>query len=217
MGRTCYLYLAMISGYLQKLPLRVTVPLLLALPLLLTASLIIVIFLNQSSAASERLAYDELDQIHQEILGQTLALLSQPGRINQFNSNLLREGWLAPDNPRAWARMWVVEVNAGDVITAIDWGSTTGNAVTVSRYAGDQGPTLGIKDANSKGLFEQFAVDPAGLIDEEPFTAVPYDPRQRPWYTAGLSAGKPAWSEPYAWIAKDGVAEETLAIAYSQP
>ena len=27
----------------------------------------------------------------------------------------------------------------------------------------------------------------------------------------------PAWSEPYAWIAKDGAPQETLAIAYSQP
>lgn len=53
----------MISSYLQKLPLRVRVPLLLALPLLLTASVIIVIFLTQSSVATERLAYDELAQI----------------------------------------------------------------------------------------------------------------------------------------------------------
>jgi len=207
----------MITACLHKLPLRISVPLLLALPLLLTASVIIVIFLNHSGTASERLAYDELDQIHREILDLTSALLNQPGRINRFNANLLREGWLAPANPRAWARLWVEEVKAADGITAIDWGSTTGMAVTVSRYAGDQGLTLGIQDAFSQGLFEQFAVDPAGDIDAGPFTAVPYDPRQRPWYTAGLSADKPAWSEPYAWIAKEGAAVETLAIAYSQP
>lgn len=207
----------MISGYLQKLPLRVTVPLLLALPLLLTASVIIVIFLTQSGAATERLAYDELAQIHQEILDQTDALLSEPGRINRLNATLLREGWLDPTRPRDWARIWVEEGNAAAGITAIDWGSTVGDAVTVSRYVGDQGDTLGIKDAHSQGLFEQFAVAPGGEIAEQPYTAVPYDPRQRPWYTAGFSAGKPAWSEPYAWIAKEGAPQETLAIAYSQP
>ncbi|WP_295448642.1 SpoIIE family protein phosphatase [uncultured Thiodictyon sp.] len=207
----------MISRHLQKLPLRVTVPLLLALPILLTAVVISLIFLTHSHAATQRLAYDELAQIHREILDQTDALLSQPQRINQLNANLIRDGLLDPTRPRPWARVLLEEASTATGITGIDWASTAGDAMTVSRYVGDREYTLAIKDTYSHGLLEQFAVSPAGEIAGEPLGAVPYEPRQRPWYIAGLAAGMPAWSEPYTWIAKVGAPQETLAIAYSQP
>jgi sigma-B regulation protein RsbU (phosphoserine phosphatase) len=207
----------MIFKHLHRLPLRVTVPLLLALPIFLTAAVIIIIFSNQSRVASERLAYDELAQIHREILDHTDTLLGQPGRINQINATLIQEGRLDPNQPRTWARVLLEEANSAAGVTAIDWATTAGDTIAVSRYAGDQGYTLAIKDHQTNGLLEQVAIASGGDLTGKPLTAVPYESRQRPWYIAGLEARMPAWSEPYAWVAKDGAPQETLAIAYSQP
>ena len=52
-------------------------------------------------------------------------------------------------------------------------------------------------------LFEYYC-DSHGCMNKFPTQTFPYDPRTRPWYKAAVLADKSTWTDPYAWVHKQG-------------
>lgn len=202
---------------ISKLPLRVTMPLILVIPVIVTAVALFAIAAIQGRASASRLAWENLVLIHNGILNRVDVLLTLPGRSNQLNATLIREGKLDTSDLRSWSKTLLAEARGMVGLSSFVWGSESGHAVMLSRYAGEGNFTFAVKDDKTEGLLREYTVDIDGNLSKEPIGALPFDTLHRPWYESVAAAGRPAWTEPYVWVAKAGASEETLGIAYGQP
>lgn len=57
-----------------------------------------------------------------------------------------------------------------------------------------------IVDQRTAGKFEKWLTNNQGDRSQLLSVRKNYDPRVRPWYEAGVKAGKPVWSEIYAYF-----------------
>jgi sigma-B regulation protein RsbU (phosphoserine phosphatase) len=202
----------------SRLPIKISVPLLLATPMVIVVVLLsLVAFLNGRAAVND-LASQNLTRIHEGIGRHIGGLLHVPRRINEVNASLIRQGKLDPNDLRAWRETFFTEAQAFDMVSAVVWGSSTGDTVWVALYAGEEHLTFTVKDETTNGEAWDYQLGPDGQIDTEPIATYPFDPRVRPWYTTPLRTGKPTWSAPFAWIDDEGDTESgTLGIAFGQP
>ena len=205
-----------LGGVLSRVPLSVSAPVVLAIPVLVVATVLSTISWVDGRASASRLAVQELSEVHDRIQDRMTALLDVPVRMSEVNAGLIEAGLWPVDDIRSWRRRMADEVRAFDVISAITWGDVEGRATWVARYAGDDYHTYAIKDDRTGDLLEEYVMDGNGALAPEPKSSYAYDPRVRPWYTSPERAGRAIWSEPFAWIAPDGLSS-TLGISYGQP
>ncbi len=188
---------------------------LLVLPVVLAAGVLIAIGSIQGRAAVERLASQQLAQIHDQINQHIESLVGTPARVDQANIALLNSGRFDPTQPRNWAPVLVEQFRAFEVLSAITWGGEDGQCTWVARYAGDDEYLYyAIKDQMTGEQIVQYHVDSAGKTAAEPAGAFAFDPRTRPWYVAPKTAGVPVWSEPFIWVGGNNEEQVTLGIAY---
>jgi len=208
----------MITSALSRLSVRLTVPALLVIPVLIAAAVLVAIGTIQGRAAVDRLASQQLDQIHDQIGQHVASLLDVPARVDRANIALLRSGRLDPAAPREWASVLVEQFLAFEVLSAITWGGADGQCTWVARYIGDEEHLYyAIKDERTGDEIVEYTVDLEGRIATEPTASFPFDPRTRPWYLAPKEAGRPAWSEPFLWVGGGDEEQATLGIAYGWP
>jgi serine phosphatase RsbU (regulator of sigma subunit) len=191
---------------------------LLVLPVLLAAGVLIAIGTVQGRAAVERLASQQLTQIHDQISQHVESLVSLPGRVDQANIALIESGRFDPAEPRDWGPVLVEQFRAFGVLSAITWGGEDGQCTWVARYVGDEEHLYyAIKDDETGDEIVEYHVDLEGGIASEPAGSFVFDPRLRPWYTAPKQAGRPAWCEPFLWVGGSAEEQATLGIAYGWP
>lgn len=203
---------------LSRLSIRVTAPAFLVLPVLLAAGVLITIGAVQGRAAVERLASQQLAQIHDQISQHVESLVAMPARVDRANIALIEHGRLDPTEPRGWGPILVEEFRAFGALSAITWGGADGRSTWVARYAGDDEHLYyAVKDDGAAKTITEFRVDREGRIALEPAGSFEFDPRGRPWYVAPERAGRPAWSEPFLWVGGGDEKKPTLGIAYGWP
>ena len=209
---------AMIKSLLSRLSIRLTAPVLLVLPVLLAAGVLTAISAIQGRAAVERLASQQLAQIHDQIKQHIEALVSMPARVDQANIALLESGRFDPAEPRTWGPVLVEQFRAFEALSAITWGGEDGQCTWVARYIGDDEHLYyAIKDDQTGDHIIEYHVDREGQIAPEPAGSFAFDPRIRPWYVAPKQAGRPTWSEPFLWVGGGDEEQATLGIAYGWP
>lgn len=201
---------------LRRISVRLTIPLAVIAPALAVGLLLVSGFWVRSRDAGDAAAARELDQIHARIADRLGSLLAIPQRTAAFNAARIRSVQMDPDDPRAWLVPMFDTVSAFEVVDSVTWGDRSGRATWVARHAGDDHFTYAILDDPSEGRLREFVLDDVGRPGEEPIADYPFDPRDRPWYAAAADAGRPTWSEPFAWIAPDGLSA-TLGISYGVP
>lgn len=207
-----------VKGLLSRLPIRVAAPMILVLPVLLVAGVLITIGTIQGRTAVQRLASQQLKQIHDQIAQHIDSLTSMPARVDQANIALIRSGRLDPAEPRQWGPVLVEQFRAFKVLSAITWGGEDGQCTWVARYLGDdENLYYAIKDQQTGRSIVEYRVGTDGSIASEPAGSFEFDPRVRPWYVAPKQAGQPAWSEPFLWVGGDDEKEATLGIAFGWP
>ena len=208
----------MIRALLSRLSIRVIAPLMLVLPMLAASGVLIAMGSLQGRAAVERLASQQLAQIHDQIGQHVDALVSQPARVDQANIALLDHGRLDPDAIRTWRPIFIEQFRAFESLSAVTWGAEDGSCTWIARYAGDDEHLYyAIKDAQTGEEIVEYHVDADGRVHDEPAGSFVYDPRTRPWYTAPKEAGRPAWSAPFLWVGGADEEQATLGIAYGWP
>ncbi|MFG0274265.1 MAG: SpoIIE family protein phosphatase [Phycisphaerales bacterium] len=203
---------------LSRLSIRLTAPALLAAPVLLVSVVLITIGAVQGRAAVERLASQQLAQIHDRIGEHVRSLVEMPGRVNRANLALLESGRFDPAAPREWGPVLIEQFRAFGTLSAITWGGEDGRCTWVARYAGDDEHLYyAIKDDQTGENIVEYRVNAEGVIETEPRGAFPLDPRTRPWYLAPKRAGAPAWSEPFLWVGGADEQAPTLGVAFGSP
>ena len=207
------------SGLLSRLSIRVTAPVLLVLPVLIAAMVLIAIGTIQGRAAVERLASQQLVQIHDQIAQHVESLVGLPARVDQANIALIESGRFDPAQPREWGPVLIEQFLAFESLSAITWGGEDGQCTWVARYVGDEDHVYyAIKDQTTGPSIVEYHVDGEGRIAAESAGSFEFDPRVRPWYLAPKQAGGPAWSQPYLWLGgADAEDVATLGIAYGWP
>ncbi|QDS99161.1 SpoIIE family protein phosphatase [Adhaeretor mobilis] len=199
----------------SKLPLRISAPIVLSLPVLIAVAVLSLIAFWQARSAANKMANDQIVEIHKRIDQQLGDLLSMPARINRINAQMLDEDRLDLGDLRSWRAFLYEQAMAFEMLSGILWGSAEGEAVWMFRYPGKEGYEFGIKDDDTGEEVFEYRMDAKNQMSADPVGHYEYDPRKRPWYTNAIRAGEAAWTE-YAWVNQDG-GEVTYGLAYPQP
>ncbi|MHC4176563.1 MAG: cache domain-containing sensor histidine kinase, partial [Planctomycetota bacterium] len=187
----------------------------LSLPVLTAVAVLSLIAFWQARSAANKLAGDQLVEIHGRINQRLSDLLRMPARINRINAQMVEEGRLDLVDLRSWRGFLYEEAMAFDMLSGILWGSTEGDVVWMFRYPGKEGYEFGIRDDATGEEVLEFRMEAKDQMSSEPVGRYVYDPRKRPWYRDAVRAGKATWTE-YAWVNEDG-SEVTYGLAYPQP
>jgi sigma-B regulation protein RsbU (phosphoserine phosphatase) len=206
----------MTPSILSRIPIKIGAPLVLTTPVLIVAAVLSFLAFTHGRTAVNDLIAQNLVQIQDQIDERLEELLEVPGRINRINAHLILQGKLDPANIRGWWPTFFEQLQAFKMLSAVTWGGTDGQAVWVARYPGQGDYELGVKDDKTGNAVNLYGLDSSGKLRGERLGAYLYEPRLRPWYRAAIKAGKPTWSEIYAWAGKDG-SRSTLAVALVQP
>ena len=202
-------------AFFFKLSLRVSAPVVLSLPVLAAVAVLSLIAFWQARSAANKLAGDQLVEIHGRIDQRLSDLLKMPARINRVNAQMVEEGRLDLVDLRSWRGFLYEEAMAFEMLSGILWGSTEGEVVWMFRYPGKEGYEFGIRDDATGEEVLEFRMEAKDKMSPEPVGHYVYDPRKRPWYEDAVRVGKPTWTE-YAWVNEDGE-EVTYGLAYPQP
>jgi sigma-B regulation protein RsbU (phosphoserine phosphatase) len=201
---------------ISKIPMRISLPLLITAPVVgVVIVLSAIAFLEGQSTAND-LMEQNLAQIQDRIEERLDDLLNLPNRIQQVNTNLIREGWLDLQNLRSWRKTLFEQAQIFRGLSSITWGSADGRSVGIARNPGEIGYKFTIKDKETGGKLYEFFCDAKGQMDKEPSAIINYDPRNRPWYKAAIEAGKSTWTDPYTRADTDGSGIK-LALGYAKP
>ncbi len=201
---------------LSRLSLRVSAPLLVTLPVVVVAIVLVTLAFVQGRSATGTLAVQNLEQIHARIDDRLSILLSTPASSNRIIADLIAERRLDTSDLRSWRPFLWQQTQAFATVSGVTFGGASGHVVWMFRYPGQSQYEFGIGDDRTGGNINEFLVFGEGQITGDVAGSYPYDMTTRPWYRAAVDAGAPTWSEPYAWIHKDGTTV-TFGIAYTQP
>lgn len=203
---------------MRRISIRLIAPALLALPVLVVAGVLIAIGVIQGRASVDRLASQQLAQIHDQIGQHVSSLVILPTKVTRINIALIENGLLDTDRPRTWRPNLIEQFSAFGALSSIVWGGEDGRSTWVARYGGDdESVYYTILDEHTDEVMFEFRVGHDGRVEDEPVRTYAFDPRIRPWYTSARDAGVPTWSEPYLWIGGDDLEQATLGIAYGWP
>ncbi len=201
---------------ISKIPMRISLPLLITTPVVgVVIVLSAIAFLEGQSTAND-LMEQNLVQIQDRIEERLDDLLNLPNRIQQVNTNLIREGWLDLQNLHSWRKTLLEQAQIFRGLSSITWGGADGRSVGIARNPGEIGYKFTIKDKETGGKLHEFFCDAEGKMDNEPSAIINYDPRNRPWYKAAIEAGKSTWTDPYTRADTDGSGIK-LALGYAKP
>jgi serine phosphatase RsbU (regulator of sigma subunit) len=206
----------MLRAVISQIPIKLSVPLLLTAPVIVAVVVLSVIAFGQAQSTANDLMEQNLAQIHDHIQERLGDLLNHPHRIQRINADLIIEDLLQMKKLRAWQQMLFEQAQTFKELSSITWGGADGRSVGITRYRGDSGYLFSIKENRANKNIQEYYVDGHGRIEKKPRKQKPYDPRQQPWYTAAIKAGKPTWTTPYARM-YNGELRATLAIGYVQP
>jgi sigma-B regulation protein RsbU (phosphoserine phosphatase) len=216
MLRKTILNIPLFRETISKIPMRISLPLLITAPVVgVVIVLSAIAFLEGQSTAND-LMEQNLAQIQDRIEERLDDLLNSPNRIQQVNTNLIREGWLDLQNLRSWRKTLFELAQTFSEVSSITWGGADGRSVGIARDPAEIGYEFTIKDKETGGKLYQFFCDAKGQMEKEPTAIILYDPRNRPWYKAAMEAGKSTWTDPYARADTDGSGIKR-ALGYAKP
>lgn len=204
-----------IRSLFSRLSLRVSAPIVLSLPVMVAVGVLSLIAFWQARSAANKLAGDQLVEIHRRIDQRLSDLLSMPARINRINAQLIEEKRLDLADLRSWRGYLYEQATAFEMLSGVLWASAEGEVVWMFRYPGKEGYEFGIKDDATGAEVLEFRMEASDKMSPEPVGHYVYDPRKRPWYEDATREGKATWTE-YAWVNEDG-SEVTWGLAYPQP
>jgi len=167
-------------------------------------------FRNGSRAVNDlatQLQGEVSDRIQQELD----TYLETPHLVNQINVDAVRLGLISLDNlPQLERYLWT-QMQQFQTASYIGIGTETGTYIGANRYD-DGSIEFDILGGNTGGKLEKWLADTRGNRTELVSVRDNYDPRIRPWYRAGVEAGKPVWSEIYHYFGS-----KALVISANQP
>jgi len=196
--------------------MKISLPLLFTVPVIGVVIVLSAIAWVEGHSTANDLMAQNLAQIQDHIEERLDDLLNLPDRIQRINANLIREGWLNPQNLSSWQLTLFEQLQTFSGINRITWGSVDGHSVGLARYPWKTGFEFTIKDNKTGKKIYKYYCDTRGQIKKNPSASLVYDPRNEPWYRAAIQAGKPIWTDPYPLAEENGFGA-SLALGYAMP
>ncbi len=167
-------------------------------------------FRNGSSAVND-LATQLRVELSNRILQELNTYLETPHIVNQINVDTLKMGLINLNNTSLMERYLWHQLKQFKTASYIGVGLENGYYIGANRN--DDGTIeFDIVDQRTAGKFEKWLTNNQGDRSQLLSVRKNYDPRVRPWYEAGVKAGKPVWSEIYAYFGS-----RVLVISANQP
>jgi len=167
-------------------------------------------FRNGSNAVND-LATQLRVELSNRILQELNTYLETPHIVNQINVDTLKMGLINLNNTSLMERYLWNQLKQFKTTSYIGIGLQNGYYIGANRN--DDGTIeFDIVDQRTAGKFEKWLTNNQGDRSQLLSVRKNYDPRVRPWYEAGVKAGKPVWSEIYAYFGS-----RVLVISANQP
>lgn len=167
-------------------------------------------FRNGSNAVND-LATQLRVELSNRIQQELNTYLETPHIVNQINVDTLKMGLINLNNVPQLERYLWNQLQQFKTASYIGVGLANGYYIGANRYD-DGSIEFDIVDKTTQGKLKKWATDNQGKRTKLLSARNNYDPRVRPWYEAGVKAGKPVWSEIYAYFGS-----RVLVISANQP
>ncbi|MBE9146271.1 adenylate/guanylate cyclase domain-containing protein [Planktothrix mougeotii] len=167
-------------------------------------------FRNGSIAVND-LATQLRIELSNRIQQELHTYLETPHIVNQINVDTLKMGLINLNNTSQMERYLWNQLQQFQTASYIGIGLQNGYYIGANRN--DDGTIeFDIVDQRTSGKFEKWLTNNQGDRAQLLSVRENYDPRVRPWYKAGVKAGKAVWSEIYAYFGS-----RVLVISANQP
>ncbi|MGK7923346.1 MAG: ATP-binding protein [Trichodesmium sp.] len=196
-----------------KLPLRAVVIVPFVVQIFAAVALVGYLSFTNGKNAVRNLAYKLQNEIATRIQEKLHIFLETPHLVNQLNVNNIRTNQLniqVNNNVNLERHLWQ-QIQSFDSLGVIGVTSTSGNMTAVSRQDNNTFNLI-ITNESTKGELREYATDTQGSKSNLTKVVPKYDPRLRPWYQDGITAGKPAWGEMFA-----SLIDERVEMMATQP
>jgi PAS domain S-box-containing protein len=157
--------------------------------------------LRNGQQAVAQLAAQLFRQIHRNVEHELDQFLAAPHQLNQLNADLLqREPGLSRDFAALRARYFGRLRRFESVMTCAVGFAAHGEFLGVGRRDDGTFDTAILQYATSPD-YRHYLLDATGAPTTLLTVTPRYDARTRPWYVAGVQAGRATWSPIYVWAA----------------
>ncbi|MEJ5200115.1 MAG: cache domain-containing protein, partial [Anaerolineae bacterium] len=185
--------------------LRVTITLSFILLVLLTAGSIGYITLQNSQRGHEVLGDQFLYQIELNVRQRLDDYLAMPHMLNRYNAEEIKRDPTVLADLTALRPRYLRQLLAFDPIMTVAIGiEQSGEIIGVGRRGNDTYDS-GVMDRRVDNTYRVYLLDRSGNIQGIVAETPNYDARTRPWYQAGVKAGKAAWSPVYVWASQQNI------------
>jgi signal transduction histidine kinase/ActR/RegA family two-component response regulator len=171
--------------------------------------------LRNGQKAVNNLANQLQNEVTQKVNQHLSHYLSAPQTMAQLTGKQMERGLLDTKDLWGLSQHFYDQIQAFKDFGYVNFGSPTGEFLGVGIGVGldpnSRNANLDIIESNNLGTFHEYKLDEQGNPIEE-ILSDQYNHLEDTWYTDAVAAGKPAWSDVYAWEKP-----ATVAISASYP
>jgi adenylate cyclase len=186
---------------MRRFTLRVAISTLVSGLILVSALSIAAALYYGVKRALYQTTYDMMGEITHSVADKLTQRLFRVERLNVLIADLLQSGTLDLAQEGKFTDFLKAAVKANPSITLIDCGLPSGDKFQALRMD-DGSVSLRVVRRTARAVVStwrhQNPAYAAGSPDSVESLAAGYDPRSRPWYQAGLKAGKRVWADLYS-------------------
>jgi two-component system, cell cycle sensor histidine kinase and response regulator CckA len=162
------------------------------------------------------MAWQLMDEIAARIEGRVLMFLDRAHIVNEINTNTIKSGQIDLNSIRGQELHFWHQVKSFDYTSYSYIGRADGGFFGARRLADGTLQTITTKTLTG-GEIRFFNTDPQGRLAALSSTLPYYDHKTRPWYKAGMEAGKPTWSPVFIDAGGEGLTITAATPLYDRP
>jgi len=172
--------------------------------------------LYNSGTAAEYMAWQLMGEIAARIEDRVLMFLDKAHLVNEINANAIESGQIDLNNTREQELHFWHQVRSFEYISYSYIGRADGGFFGARRLADGTLQTIATETLTG-GEIRYFDTDNRGLPTTISSSLPYYDHKTRPWYKAGIEAGKPTWSPVFIDAGGEGLTITAAAPLYDPP
>ena len=199
------------SRFVGRLSLKRIIRIAFFFQILIPVSFLGWMFLGTSRESVEALSMRLGREVAARIAEHLESYMAVPLLVNSLNADALESGRVDTSSPRVWQPFFAERIRAFPTIAYTFIGTPRGEFFGARRFQ-ENVELFVASPETTGGASVYYSVDPQGMAGEKIISYPGFDPRTRPWYTAGEHSDTPVWSEIYRHFAL-----EDLAITAVQP
>ena len=193
------------SRFVGRISLRRIIRIAFVFQILIPVSFLGWMFFRTSRESVEALSMRLGSEVAARIAEHLQSYMAVPLLVNSLNADALESGRVDIASPRIWQPFFAERIRAFPSIAYTFIGTPRGEFFGARRFK-ENVELFVASPETTGGASVYYSVDPRGMTGDEIISYPGFDPRTRPWYTAGEHADTPVWSEIYRHFALDDLA-----------